>query len=202
MASFPRTEAKIGEMAQIMAHGLESAPDDFPRPPIVPQELQALSEAFEDALSAVAAARAELGERRAEKKAAQLRLVAALKANIAYAEYAVGDSEEKLTLVGWAPRRPRKRLQAPGEVRDMRIVEEGDTWIALAWDTPEDGGAPAVYTIQRRAGPEAAWEDVETGGEKECRLTDQPRGVELSYRVMAINGAGSGNPSATVTAVL
>lgn len=33
-------------------------------------------------------------------------------------------------------------------------------------------------------------------------LVDQPRGVELSYRVVAMNKGGTGPPSATVTAVL
>ena len=33
-------------------------------------------------------------------------------------------------------------------------------------------------------------------------LGDQPRGVDLEYRVVARNKAGVGNPSATVTCVL
>ena len=33
-------------------------------------------------------------------------------------------------------------------------------------------------------------------------MSNQPRGVELSYRIVAVNKAGVGQPSATVTVVL
>jgi hypothetical protein len=33
-------------------------------------------------------------------------------------------------------------------------------------------------------------------------LSSQPRGVEFDYRVIAVNKAGAGQPSATVTVVL
>ena len=35
-------------------------------------------------------------------------------------------------------------------------------------------------------------------GEPNQLLRDQPRGVELKYRVIAVNKAGAGRPSATV----
>lgn len=33
-------------------------------------------------------------------------------------------------------------------------------------------------------------------------MSNQPRGVELQYRVLAVNKAGTGQPSTTVTLVL
>jgi hypothetical protein len=38
--------------------------------------------------------------------------------------------------------------------------------------------------------------------ETEHMLSNQPRGVGLEYRVFAVNRAGKGKPSATVTVVL
>ena len=38
--------------------------------------------------------------------------------------------------------------------------------------------------------------------ETETLLNTQPRGVELDYRVIAVNKAGTGQPSATVSVVL
>jgi len=58
------------------------------------------------------------------------------------------------------------------------------------------------YKVQRRERPEGAWQDVATAIETEATLVEQPKGVELEYRVVAINKAGEGLPSNTVMAVL
>jgi hypothetical protein len=92
-------------------------------------------------------------------------------------------------------------LPPPGETRDITIVSEGDTWAILRWKPPTDGGAPAFYRIQRRQ-EGAPWNDAGTATTTEQRMNDQPRGVELQYRVIAVNKAGAGPPSATVTLVL
>ncbi len=202
MASFPRTEPKIAELAQVLAAGLEAGQDDFPGPPIGSMELQALLDSFNKATTAVIAAEALVSERRSEKDDALARLIDAMKADLRYAEIMVRKTPEKLTLVGWGPRRPRTPLAPPGEVRGMRAMEQGDTWITLDWRAPVDGGAPAAYRIQRRTGKGRSWDDAGTVVETEHRMTDQPRGIELSYRVVAINRAGTGSPSALATAVL
>ena len=92
-------------------------------------------------------------------------------------------------------------IKAPGEVRDMTIRDEGDTWVLLTWDAPDEGGEVAVYQIQRRK-PRRKWEDEATSIDRIELLRGQPRGVELEFRVVAMNKGGVGSPSATVTAVL
>jgi hypothetical protein len=65
-----------------------------------------------------------------------------------------------------------------------------------------DGGAVAAYKIQRRERPAGLWADVGLAVESEITLTNQTRGKEFEYRVMAVNKAGEGEPSNTVMAVL
>ena len=68
---------------------------------------------------------------------------------------------EQLTQLGWAARRPRTPLKPPGEVRNIAIRDEGDTWVFLTWEAPGEGGEVAVYRIQRQE-PRGDWEDVAT----------------------------------------
>ncbi len=202
MARFPRTEPTIAELASLLADGLESGSDDFPNPPVAAGELHALLDAFNEAISAVIAAEAALSEQRVMKDQALTKLMQAMKADLRYAEFAVRKAPEKLTQIGWGPRRARRPLEHPGEVRNLRITREGKTWIALAWRAPVDGGAAAAYAIELRKARGRSWEAVASVTGTKHRLVDQPRGVELSYRVVAMNKAGTGAPSATVTAVL
>ena len=108
---------------------------------------------------------------------------------------------EQLVQLGWAARRPRTPLKPPGEVRNIAMRDEGDTWVFLTWEAPGEGGEVAVYRIQRQE-PRGDWEDVATSIDRLELLRDQPRGVELDFRVLAMNRAGTGGPSATVKAVL
>ncbi len=71
----------------------------------------------------------------------------------------------------------------------------------LAWEAPDEGGEVAAYQIQRRK-PRGKWADEATSIDRVELLRKQPRGVELEFRVLAMNRAGTGSPSATVTAVL
>jgi hypothetical protein len=42
------------------------------------------------------------------------------------------------------------------------------------------------------------WQDVATAIQTETTLVDQPKGIEIEYRVIAINKSGEGSPSNTV----
>ncbi len=100
------------------------------------------------------------------------------------------------------PRRNGSSLEAPGEVRDIRIVSEGDTWVTLRWNPPVNGGAVGAYQIQRKRKDAGVWEDVGGSVDTVQTLSNQPRGIEMDDRVVAVNKAGIGQPSATVTVVL
>ncbi len=63
-------------------------------------------------------------------------------------------------------------------------------------------GKVAAYKIERRERPSGPWTDVGLAIESEITLSNQERGKEWEYRVIAVNKAGQGLPSNTVMAVL
>ncbi|NIM50390.1 MAG: hypothetical protein GTO22_14265 [Gemmatimonadales bacterium] len=87
-------------------------------------------------------------------------------------------------------------------MRDIAIKAEGETWVVLDWKPPVDGGAVAAHRIQRRKRDGGYWRDVATSVHTEDLVSNQPRGIEFDYRVIAVNKAGAGQPSAAVTVVL
>lgn len=201
MARFPKSEAKIAELARRIAEGLTNAADEFPSPPVPVAELSAQIGDYHQKNAALATSRAESRIRRVDKNQALKTMKDSMRANLRYAEVMARRHPERLAQLGWGSRRPRTALKAPGEVRDIAIRGEGDTWLLLAWNAPVDGGGVGAYQVQRRK-PGGSWEDVATSMDPIELLRDQPRGVELEYRVLALNRAGAGPPSATVTAVL
>jgi hypothetical protein len=110
--------------------------------------------------------------------------------------------DDKLKLLGWAGKKTATPLAPPGQVRQLEATKQGEGWVFLDWKAPAEGGKINAYKIQRRNRPEGAWQDVATAIETEATLIDQPKGVELEYRVIAVNKAGDGSPSNTVMAVL
>jgi len=198
---FPKAEAQILILAQRVIDGLREAADDFPNPPVSADELQALLDEVRAAVGRTTAATSAFHEEHARKDRALARLVAALKADLKYAEIMVRQAPGKLMRLGWGPRRPRKALEAPGEVRNTRILAEAETYLILAWDPPVDGGAAAAYAIQRKR-DDQPWEEVGSGVDTQYTVSDQPRGNELQFRVYARNKAGSGPPGSVVRAVL
>ena len=201
MPRFPKAEPKIAHLAQQIADGLAHATEEFPSPPVPAAVLKAQLDDYKEKSAALGRSRAEARIRRVDKINALKTLKDSMRADLRYAEFKSRRNPEQLIHLGWRPRRPRTPLKPPGEVRDIKILKEGDTWVLLGWDAPDDGGEVAVYHIQRQE-PQGDWEDHATSIDRIELLRDQPRGVELDFRVLAENRAGTGGPSATVRAVL
>ncbi len=201
MARFPKAEAAIAQLAGQMANGLSVATEAFPSPPVPAPVLKAQLDDYQQKTAALAQSRADARIRRVDKDKALKTLKDSMRADLRYAEIMARRHPEHLVQLGWRARRPRTPLKPPGEVRDIAIRDEGDTWVLLTWDAPDEGGEVAVYQIQRRH-PRGKWEDAATSIDRVELLREQPRGVELEFRVLAMNRSGAGSPSATVTAVL
>ncbi len=147
MARFPDTEPEIAALAALVAEGLEQAAEDFPTPPLPATELRAQLETYAQTRAATVVAETAFREQHAEKDEALEDLVDSTKANLKYAEFAVKDRPGKLSQLGWGPRRSGSPLETPGEVRNIKLVGEGDSWVVLRWESPSDGG------LSRRPSP-------------------------------------------------
>jgi len=202
MPTFPRSETEIIALAQMVTDGLTKMAEDFPNPPVSVADLQGLVTQYNTVLSDVIQADMSSQKHHAAKDHVIAELVESLTTNLRYAEITARKEPKKLAGLGWGERRAKNPLQAPGEVRNIAIGNQGDSWLMLGWKPPVEGGLTAAYQIQRKQGAAGAWEDAGTSAATEKIMSNQPRGLELSYRVIAVNKAGQGQPSGVVTAVL
>ena len=202
MARFPVREADISMLAANIIAGLSENPTIYPTPPVLPSEMQAGLDAYKSARDRSVAARAAYEIAVAEKKHELDALKELMKRDLRYAENTVNGDDSKLNLLGWAGRSDPVR-EAPGQCLNLSAVEQGDDWLVLSWKQPADGGKVAAYRIQRRgAEAEQQWRDIATAVERRIHLSEQPRHIDLEYRVIAMNRTGEGEPSNTVAAVL
>jgi hypothetical protein len=202
MARFPLKEAEILALANDMATGLGANAAVYPAPPVAPVDLQSRMGAYITARDAAVAAAAAAEQATAAKDEVLQALTDDMKADLRYAENTVNYDDDQLKLLGWGGRKAKTSLEAPGQTRSLEVPREGEGWVFLDWKEPVDGGAVAAYKIQRRLRPDGPWSDAGMAVESEITLTNQERGKEWEYRVLAVNKAGEGQPSNTVMAVL
>ncbi len=91
---------------------------------------------------------------------------------------------------------------APGQAKVLAVTRQEEAEVDLTWQAPDEGGKPSAYRVMRRERPSGPWMDVATAITTEAFLTEQPRGKEFEFRVIAVNKAGEGEPSNTVVIVL
>ena len=190
-------------LAQAMAAGLAANPLVYPAPPVAPVDLSLSITSFGTAMTDAVAAQAAAEAAVTAKDEALQAMVDDMKADLRYAEMTVDFDDDQLKLIGWGGRACRDIAggSRSGAARSKRR-NRARVWIFLDWKAPDDGGAVAAYKIQRRLRPDGPWGDVGMAMETEVTLSDQTRGSEWEYRVVAVNKAGEGLPSNTVMAVL
>jgi len=202
MAQFPIKESEVFALAQEMMAGLGANAAIYPSPPVSIGDLGASFGAYMSARNAATAAQAAAEEATATKDEALGAMTDNMRADLRYAENTVDFDDDKLKLIGWGGRKAKTSLEAPGQARTLEAPRQGEGWIFLDWKAPSDGGKVAAYKIKRRQRPSGPWTDAGMAIESEITLSDQQRGEELEYRVIAVNKAGEGEPSNTVMAVL
>jgi hypothetical protein len=174
----------------------------FPSPPVATADLTTLLDDYTAARNAAIAAQAAAEQATSDKDAKLTALIDGMKSDLRYAENTVDYDDEKLESIGWAGRKPRTPLTAPGQTRLLEARLQGEGTVTLTWRAPVDGGKASAYRVMRRQRPEGPCSDVGTAVTPEIELTEQPRGIEYEYRVIALNKAGDGEPSNTVVVVL
>nr|VFJ91124.1 MAG: Fibronectin type III domain-containing protein [Candidatus Kentron sp. LFY] len=207
MAQFPRDETGVLGLAQEIADGLAANTDVYPAPPVSTEDLNAATADCAAARDAVQAAKSALEQAVSTKQLAFDALEDKMKKDIRYAENTVDYDNAKLKLIGWGGRKTATPLEAPGQVGNLVIRSQGEGRIELAWGKPADGGKVAAYKVKCRpriieGTTGAAWANADTAMETEITLAGQIQGKELEYCVVAVNKAGEGVASNTVTAVL
>jgi hypothetical protein len=202
MARFPKSEAEAAALARRMITGLTEGTEEFPAPPVPPQEIEAALAEYDAAKDAALAADGAAREKYAVKDEAFEKLVDLMKADLRYAENTVRHEPEKLKQLGWGGRKSGTIMEVPGQVRSLELVGQGEGWCILDWKAPSSGGSVAAYRVQYRTKDTRSWSDAGMSIESEVVLSGQQRGVELLYQVVAVNKSGEGEPSNVVSLVL
>jgi hypothetical protein len=205
MAQIPRTQADITSLADSMIAGFTAHPADFPHADV--PSLQNARDAFLQASNTLtdAEAAAALAAERKQEKLQQLEFV--LKKNIKMASADCSSNPEKLTELGWSPRREAQSIAPPAQPTDLKTVAQTEDTLFLSWRKPprNTGGPARTYIVERRQFTENLWNDWQlaaTSFNSETKLENQPTGCKLEYRVKTINSSGESMPSNTISVVL
>lgn len=202
MGTFPRTENDVLTLAEEMINGLTNYTDIFPAPPLPPEVFGGVRDSYVAARNTAVTAQAGAQTATGQKEGALDDLIDVMKRELGYAENTVGKHSDQLLLLGWSPRKTPAAQSAPGQTRLLQVTRQEDDEVDLVWKAPSDGGKLLAYRVLRRERPEGPWLDIATAVETEVTLTDQPRGKEFEYRIIAVNRSGKGAPSNTVVVVL
>jgi hypothetical protein len=185
-----------------MLHGLAENAEDFPESPVSVEVLHEALLRFNAAKDAAASADGAAAEAHDVKRDAVADLSDKMKHVLRYAEIAVRNDEAKLKNIGWSgPREPAKAAP-PGAPRSLEVKSQGRGWVYLDWKGPNEGGSVSAYRVLSRTSSETEWKELVLCFESMTVLTDQPKGVDVEYHVIAMNKAGEGPASNLITVVL
>jgi len=206
MPTFPRREPDAVALADAMIAGFQQNPSVFPHADV--PGLQALRAAYQTAKNAQLDAEAKAVLVTEAKDGVLTTLEDLMKVQLRQSEVDVASDQEKLGLIGWGPKAPAQPSNPPGQPRNLDPVVQGPGILFLDWKAPAPGpgGRVRTYLIERReqvsGGAFNEWHQVGVALDSELTLTDQPRNVQLEYRVIAVNNGGNSLPSNTAAVVL
>jgi hypothetical protein len=209
MPTFPTKELEVVALVQTMIAGYTAHPADFP-------SIDPLTDlpALQTALDTYQADRNSQEDAKAQAKLATVTkddkldaLAELMKNDLKLSEVDTATDPIKLAEIGWGPRQQPQPVAVPGQPLNLHPVAEGQGMLWLAWDTPASGGPVRNYIVERREQPAGGgefgdWSIAGTALNNEINLNDQPRGIQMEYRVMAANITGQSIPSNTSAVVL
>jgi hypothetical protein len=196
---YPRQQAEVVALIDQMIGGISEHSGLFPH--CNAAALQAARDEFEQASNTLTDAESQMAlaaERKLEKFN---KLQQEMKNQIKLGVVDTVDNPTELSLIGWGTKRPPTPLEIPAQPIDLKIIAQGDGMVCLVWNKLKDGGPIRCYTIERRS-INLDWTLVANALNNEAKLTNQPTGCKLEYRVKAMNSSGESMPSNTVGVVL
>ena len=204
---FPNKEADVAALSNSMVSGYTAYAVDFPNADVA--AVGAARAAYLLAKDAQTQAHGQAQLATETKEAALTALEDLLRTQLKQSEIDVVTDPEKLELIGWGPKSPRQPANPPGQPLNFSSVMQGDGTVIFKWKSPLNGthGPVRSYIIERRDEPAGGgvfgpWTQAGISMEPEITLTGQPRGIQMEFRVIAVNTAGNGEPSNTVAVVL
>lgn len=208
MAVFPRTETNVYDLALQMLSGLNEHGDLYPS--ITDDAKNALATAFGNynvARNAQAETQAVAKNATIDKNEKQEAIEEQMRKIIYLAEHDCMNDPGNLDYIGWGDRKPPTPLTKPGQPGELTPAYEGPGTLTLSWDKPASGGSVSSYRIERSDQPEGGgvpgpWTLITNSYSESVTMENQPRGVEMQYRVIATNSAGDSMPSNIATVVL
>jgi hypothetical protein len=210
MANYPRTQTKIGELANSMLSGFGEHPEFFPS--VNPASLAAILAEYQQAASNLAEANAQAAVAAVKKKEKLAALQIATKSQIKIAQVDCVENPQRLDFIGWGQTAAPSAIPAPSQPIELVIGFQGFDGtikkgiIKLTWRKPSNAQRKHIsyYSVERRelAGGQDGWQQAATCIDDQIILKDQPPQVRLEYRVRAANKAGQSMPSNVVSAVL
>jgi hypothetical protein len=205
MPAFPRTESEVIALAEAMVAGYTAHAADFPS--VTVATLSTALSTFQTNRQAQINAKSQ-SQLATETKEVKLdALVELMKNDLKKSEVDVAADPTKLAEIGWGPRSQPMPVELPGQPDNFHPTAEGPGDIWLEWESPAIGGLIRNYIIERRerstGGVEFGdWSVIGTSLNTDTHLLEQPRGIQLEYRVKAANVSGESMPSNTSAVVL
>jgi hypothetical protein len=205
MPAFPRTESEIVALAEAMVAGYTAHAADFPS--VTVATLNTALSTFQTNQQAQMNARSQAQIATETKDTKLDALVELMKNDLKMSEVDTVNAPEKLTEIGWAPRQQPQPVELPGQPEELHPTSEGPGDIWLEWISPTSGGIIRNYIIERREQPAGGgnfgdWSVIGTSLNTDTHLLEQPRGIQMEYRVKAANVSGESMPSNTAAVVL
>lgn len=200
MSRFPKSETEIVSLAHSIITGLTAHPDEFPKPPVTPDEVQASLNDLLIADDDIISLQTRLTTAINHRKEVLQKLIGVMRSAIHYAEQVT--TSDNWSLIGWSARAERTALQMPGQVRNLVCSDRGIDWIKLSWSTPMEGGKVAVYHVQNHDIETNSWQLATTAFTTEITLNNLPRAKNLEFRIEAANKEGAGLVSNTLSILL
>lgn len=200
MSQFPLKQSEVAALAESVLAGLTGNPAIFPAPTVDLAEFRDHIELYRQAAAELTEVRGRMELAAKAKMQAFNALKLSLKKQLRYAENTTGFDDTRLNTLGWSGKRQRIS-RVPGQVRNLKVLEQGSDFVVLSWLAPIDGGKAAAYQVARRDG-DGKWIDAGVSLTTRVKLLEQPRHTDMEYRIAAINKTGQGALSNTIAVVL